>query len=163
MGYPGGNEIDLAVEKGEIQCRGNTINPHYGREPFDSWHKKGFDRHLVQTAKTRDPLVPEAPTIYELMDQYKTSETNRRVAHVLLGGAEFGRFMLVTPGTPADRVRMLREAYVQSIKDPELLAEAKKSRMDVDPSTGEELQALLNEILNQPPEVIERVKKILTQ
>jgi tripartite-type tricarboxylate transporter receptor subunit TctC len=163
MGYPGGNEIDLAVEKGEIQCRGNTINPHYGREPFDSWHKKSFDRHLVQTAKKRDPLVPEAPTIYELMDQYKTSETNRRVAHVLLGGAEFGRFMLVTPGTPADRVKMLRAAYAQSMKDPELLAEAKKSRMDVDPSTGEELQALLNDILNQPREVTERVKKILQE
>jgi tripartite-type tricarboxylate transporter receptor subunit TctC len=71
--------------------------------------------------------------------------------------------MLVTPGTPPDRVKMLREAYVQSIRDPELLAEAKKSRMDVDPSTGEELQTLLNEILNQPPEVIERVKKILTE
>jgi tripartite-type tricarboxylate transporter receptor subunit TctC len=162
MGYPGGNEIDLAVEKGEIQCRGNTINPHYGREPFDSWHKKGFDRHLVQTAKKRDALVPEAPTIYELMDQYKTSETNRRVAHVLLGGAEFGRFMLVTPGTPPDRVKMLRDAYAQSIKDPDLVAEAKKSRMDMDPSTGEELQTLLNDIMNQPREVIERVKKILT-
>jgi tripartite-type tricarboxylate transporter receptor subunit TctC len=163
MGYPGGNEIDLAVEKGEIQCRGNTINPHYGREPFDSWHKKGFDRHLVQTARMRDVLAPEAPTIYELMDQYKTTDTNRRVAQVLLGGAEFGRFMLVTPGTPADRVKMLREAYTKSIKDPELLAEAKKARMDVDPSSGEELQTLLNEILNQPREVIERVKKILQQ
>jgi len=71
--------------------------------------------------------------------------------------------MLVTPGTSADRVKMLREAYVQSIRDPELLAEEKKSRMDVDPSTGEEFQTLLNEILNQPPEVIERVKKILTE
>ena len=79
----------------------------------------------------------------------------------MLGGAEFGRLMLVTPGTPADRVKMLREAYVQAIKDPELLAEGKKSRMDVDPSTGEELQTLLNEILNQPPEVMEKVKKIL--
>ena len=58
---------------------------------------------------------------------------------------------------------MLREAYVQSIRDPELLAEEKTSRMDVDPSTGEEFQTLLNEILNQPPEVIERVKKILTE
>jgi hypothetical protein len=58
---------------------------------------------------------------------------------------------------------MLRAAYAQSIKDPELLAEAKKARMDVDPSTGEELQALLNDILNQPREVIERVKKILQE
>jgi tripartite-type tricarboxylate transporter receptor subunit TctC len=162
MGYPGGNEIDLAVEKGEIQCRGNTINPHFGREPFDSWHKKGFDRHLIQTARKRDALAPEAPTIYELMDQYRTNETNRRVAQVLLGGAEFGRFMLVTPGTPADRVKMLRDAYAQSMKDPDLLAEAKKSRMDVDPSAGEELQALLQEIMNQPREVIESVKKVLT-
>ena len=100
MGYPGGNEIDLAVEKGEIQCRGNTILPHFGREPFDTWHKKGFDRHLIQTARKRDPVVAEAPTIYELMDQYKTAESNRRLANVLLSGAEFGRFMLVTPGTP---------------------------------------------------------------
>jgi hypothetical protein len=58
---------------------------------------------------------------------------------------------------------MLREAYAQAIKDPELLAEAKKSRMDVAPSTGEELQTLLNEILNQPPEVMEKVKKILKE
>jgi tripartite-type tricarboxylate transporter receptor subunit TctC len=163
MGYPGGNEIDLAVEKGEIQCRGNTILPHFGREPFDTWHKKGFDRHLIQTARKRDPLVTEAPTIYELMDQYKTTESNRRLANVLLGGAEFGRFMLVTPGTPPDRVKLLREAYAKSMKDPELIAEAKKGRMDMDPSTGEELQALVQEIMDQPPEVIARLKKILSE
>jgi tripartite-type tricarboxylate transporter receptor subunit TctC len=97
------------------------------------------------------------------MDQAKTNENNRRVARVLLGGAEFGRFMLVTPGTPSERVKILRDAYTRSLKDPELLAEAKKGRMDVDPSTGEELQALLQEIMDQPREVIEQVKKILTE
>jgi len=163
MGYPGGNEIDLAVEKGEVHCRGNTILPHFGREPFDTWHKKGFDRHLIQTTRKRDPVVPEAPTIYELMDQYKTTESNRRLANVLLSGAEFGRFMLVTPGTPPDRVKMLRDAYAKSMKDPELIAEAKKGRMDMDPSTGEELQALVQEIMDQPPNVIERMKKILSE
>jgi tripartite-type tricarboxylate transporter receptor subunit TctC len=163
MGYPGGNEIDLAVEKGEIQCRGNTILPHFGREPFDSWHKRGFDRHLIQTTRKRDPVVPEAPTIYELMDQYKTTETSRRIGNVLLAGAEFGRFMLVTPGTPPDRVKMLREAYAKAMKDPELIAEAKKGRMDMDPTTGEEIQTLLNDVMDQPPEVIERMKKILSE
>jgi hypothetical protein len=118
---------------------------------------------LIQTARKRDPLVTEAPTIYELMDQYKTTESNRRLANVLLGGAEFGRFMLVTPGTPADRVKMLREAYAKSMKDPELIAEAKKGRMDMDPSSGEELQALVQEIMDQPPEVIARLKKILSE
>jgi tripartite-type tricarboxylate transporter receptor subunit TctC len=163
MGYPGGNEIDLAAEKGEIQCRGNTILPHFGREPFDTWHKKGFDRHLIQTARKRDALVPDTPTIYELMDQYKTAESNRRLASVLLGGAEFGRFMMVTPGTPPGRVKMLREAYAKSMKDPELIAEAKKGRMDMDPSTGEELQVLMQEIIEQPPDVTERMKKILSE
>jgi tripartite-type tricarboxylate transporter receptor subunit TctC len=163
MGYPGGNEIDLAVEKGEIQCRGNTILPHFGREPFDTWHKKGFDQHLIQTTRKRDPLISDTPTIYELMDQYKTPETNRRVAKVLLEGAEFGRFMLVAPGTPPERVKALRDAYVRAMKDPELIAEAKKGRMDMDPSTGEELQTLLQEILDQPKDVIDRVKKILEQ
>jgi tripartite-type tricarboxylate transporter receptor subunit TctC len=163
MGYPGGNEIDLAVERGEIQCRGNTILPHFGREPFDSWHKKGFDRHLIQTGRKREATVPEAPTIYELMEQYKTTDTNRRIANVLLGGAEFGRFMLVAPGTPSDRVKILREAYAKSMKDPDLIAEAKKGRMDMDPATGEELQALVQEIMDQPPDVIERMKKILSE
>lgn len=163
MGYPGGNEIDLAVERGEIQCRGNTILPHFGREPFDTWHKKGFDRHLIQTGRKREAVIPDTPTVYELMDQFKTAETNRRIASVLLGGAEFGRFMLVAPGTPPDRVKMLREAYARSMKDPELIAEAKKGRMDMDPTSGEELQSLVNEIMTQPPDVIERVKKLLSE
>jgi tripartite-type tricarboxylate transporter receptor subunit TctC len=81
----------------------------------------------------------------------------------MLGGAEFGRFMLVAPGTPPDRVKMLREAYARSMKDPELIAEAKKGRMDMDPTSGEELQTLVNEIMTQPPDVIERVKKILSE
>ena len=137
--------------------------PHFGREPFDTWHKKGFDRHLIQTGRKREAVVADTPTIYELMDQFKTAETNRRIASVLLGGAEFGRFMLVAPGTPPDRVKMLREAYARSMKDPELIAEAKKGRMDMDPTSGEELQTLVNEIMTQPPDVIERVKKILSE
>ena len=69
--------------------------------------------------------------------------------------------MMVTPGTPPDRVKMLRDAFVKTLSDPEALDEAKKGRMDVDPATGEELEKLVNEIFSSPPEVVERVKKIL--
>ena len=62
VGYAGGSEIDIAVEKGEVLCRGMTIAPHFGREPFDSWHKKNFDRHIVQTAEKRDPRIGDVPT-----------------------------------------------------------------------------------------------------
>ena len=161
LGYPGGSEIDVAVERGEVVCRGMTIPPHFGREPFESWHKKGFDRHLVQTGRKRDPRAGDTPTIFELMEEYKTPDLNRRVAQVMLVGGEFGRMMLATPGTPADRVKILREAYAKAMRDPELLAEAKKGKMDVEPSTGEELQAIAQEVLDQPPGVVERVKRIL--
>jgi tripartite-type tricarboxylate transporter receptor subunit TctC len=161
LGYPGGSEIDVAVERGEVICRGMTIPPHFGREPFDSWHKKAFDRHLVQTGRKRDPRAADAPTVYELMDEYKTSEAKRRASQVILLAGELGRPMLTTPGTPAERVKILREAYEKSLKDPELVAEAKKGRMDMEPSTGEELQTLIKEVMDQPADVIERVKKTL--
>jgi tripartite-type tricarboxylate transporter receptor subunit TctC len=161
MGYQGSGDTDMAVEKGEVVCRAHNVSAHFGREPFDSWHKKGFDRHLVQTGRKRDPNLPDTPTLYELMEKYKTPDLSQRAVKVILAGGEFGRPMLATPGTPPERLTLLREAYAKALKDPELLAEAKKAKMDVDPSTAEELQALLKEVMEQPKEVIERVKKLL--
>jgi tripartite-type tricarboxylate transporter receptor subunit TctC len=86
---------------------------------------------------------------------------SRRLAQVLLAAGDFGRPMMVTPGTPPDRVKILRDAYVKTLSDPDVLEEAKKGRMDVDPATGEELETLVKEIFDSPPEVVERVKKIL--
>jgi len=161
LGYAGGTEIDLAVEKNEVVCRAHSMSAHFGREPFDTWHKRGFDRHLVQTSRKKDPRAADAPTLDELFDQYKVPANSRRLAQVLLAAGDFGRPMMVTPGTPADRVKVLRDAYVKTLSDPDVLEEAKKGRMDVDPATGEELEALVKEIFDSPPEVVERVKKIL--
>jgi len=161
LGYAGGTEIDLAVEKNEVVCRAHSMSAHFGREPFDTWHKRGFDRHLVQTSRKKDPRAADAPTLDELFDQYKVPANSRRLAQVLLAAGDFGRPMMVTPGTPADRVKILRDAYVKTLSDPDVLEEAKKGRMDVDPATGEELEALVKEIFDSPPEVVERVKKIL--
>jgi tripartite-type tricarboxylate transporter receptor subunit TctC len=161
LGYAGGTEIDLAVEKNEVVCRAHSMSAHFGREPFDTWHKRGFDRHLVQTSRKKDPRAADAPTLDELFDQYKVPANSRRLAQVLLAAGDFGRPMMVTPGTPPDRVKILRDAYVKTLSDPDVLEEAKKGRMDVDPATGEELEALVKEIFDSPPEVVERVKKIL--
>jgi tripartite-type tricarboxylate transporter receptor subunit TctC len=161
LGYAGGTEIDLAVEKGEVVCRAHSMSAHFGREPFDTWHKRGFDRHIVQTSRKKDSRAADTPTLHELFEQYKVPANGRRVAQILLAAGDFGRPMMVTPGTPADRVRILREAYIKTLNDPEALAEAKQGRMDVDPASGEELEALVKEIFDSPPEVVERVKKIL--
>lgn len=162
-GYPGGSEIDVAVERGEIICRGMDIPPHFGREPFDTWHKNGFDRHILQGGPKRDSRLADTPTFFELMDQYKTPDVGRRLTRVILAAGDFGRPMVAAPGTPTDRVKILREAYAKAMKDPELVAEANKGKMDMDPSTGEDLQALLKEVMDQPREVIDRVKKLLAE
>ena len=161
LGYPGGSEIDIAVEKGEVICRGMTASPFFGREPFLTWQKKNFVRVLLYTGAKRDERIPDVPTIAEIFEKEKVPENSRRVAQVILAAEAFGRPIIGTPGTPADRVTMLRQAFDQSMKDPELLAETKKQRMDVDPTSGAELEKLAHEILQQPPDVLARVKKIL--
>jgi len=160
-GYPGASEIDVAVEKGEIACRGGSVASHFAREPFITWHKTGFDRHLIQSGQRRDPRAPDVPTTNELFDKHRTSEEIRRTAAVLLRGGEFGRPMIAPPSTPPERIKILRDAYAKAMKDPELLAEAKTGRMDPELVSGDELQQLANEVLDQPPGVVERVKKIL--
>jgi tripartite-type tricarboxylate transporter receptor subunit TctC len=160
-GYQGGSEIDIAVERGEIVCRGMDIPPHFGREPFDGWHKRGFDRHILQSGPKRDPRMGDAPTLFELMEQYKTPQVMRAVTRIVLASGDFGRPTLAGPGVPAERIMLLRESYAKAMHDPGLIEEAKKSQMDMEHTPGEELQELMKELMNQPPDVMDRVKKVL--
>jgi tripartite-type tricarboxylate transporter receptor subunit TctC len=160
-GYPGGSEIDLAVERGEVHCWSPLVATFFGREPYISWQKKGFVRVLLQTNRKRDSRLPDVPTIYELMDQYKTPEAGKRLTRVILVAATLGRPIAVTPGIPPDRLKLLREAYLKTLKDPELVAETKRQRWDIDPLTGEEMEQLAKEVIAQPKEVIERMKWVL--
>ncbi len=82
------------------------------------------------------------------------------MARVILAGDELGRPMVAPPGVPADRVKILRDAYNKSLRDPDLVAEVNRSKLDMESSTGEEIQSLYKELMTQPREVIERVKKL---
>ena len=160
-GYTGGPDVDLAIERGEVRCRAISTTAFFGREPYYTWRKKGFVRPLAQTGKKRDPLLTDVPTIYELMDQYKTPETGRRVATVVLASNVFGRPFVAPPGVPPEHVKILREALNKTLADAEVSAEAKKRGWPLGPIRGEELQALAKEVIAQPPEVIQGVKKVL--
>jgi tripartite-type tricarboxylate transporter receptor subunit TctC len=160
-GYQGGNEIDLGVERGEIQCRSLSSEAYFSREPFHSWRKRGFTRELVQGGKTRDERLPNAPTVYELMDKYKTPETGRRLATALLASGDFHRPYLAPPNMRPEIVKTLREAFNRTMKDPEFLAETKRKKLDMDPTTGEEVEALTKDVMSQPKEVIEKLKKLM--
>ena len=160
-GYQGGAEIDLAVERGEVVCWSPLVATYFGREPYTSWRKKGFTRVLLQTGKKRDARLPDVPTIYELMDQYKTPESGQRLARVVLTAVTLGRPIMTTPGVSPERVKILREAYAKALSDPKLLAEAKKRNWEVNPLSGEEMEASAKEVIAQPPAVIERMKWVL--
>ncbi|MGZ8520983.1 MAG: Bug family tripartite tricarboxylate transporter substrate binding protein [Candidatus Binatia bacterium] len=160
-GYGGGGEMNLAIEKGEAHCRSGTVSAYVSREPTRTWIKSGFVRALVQSGATRYPKLPETLTIYELLESYKASDTTKRLTKVMLASADLGRPFFAPPGTPAERVNVLRSSFAKALADPDLLADAKKRNWDIDLTTGDELEKLAKEIMVQPPEVIERVKKLL--
>jgi tripartite-type tricarboxylate transporter receptor subunit TctC len=148
-GYRGGSEVDLGVERGEIQCRSLSSEAFFSREPFHTWRKNNFARVLVQGGNKRDERLADVPTLYEVMDKYKTPESGRRLATALLASGDFHRPYLGPPNIRPENVRILREAFVKTLKDPALLAEAKNRKLDIDSSSGEEVEALTKEV-NHP-------------
>jgi tripartite-type tricarboxylate transporter receptor subunit TctC len=160
-GYKGGAEIDLAVERGELQCRALTIQAYHTREPYHTWRRTGFARILMQTGNTRDPRIADTPTIYELMNEYKTPESDRRLLPVIFAAGDFGRPFVAPPGVPPATVKILRDAFFKTLNDPALLAEAKRNNLDITPTSGEELQALAKQVMVQTPEIIARVKTLM--
>jgi len=160
-GYQGGQEIDLAVEKNEVVCRGFTVTTFFAREPFHTWRKKNFVRVLVQTGKRRDPRLADVPTINELMDEYKTPDATRKLAALALASGEFGRPIVATPGILPERARLLRDAFAKTLKDPDLLAEAKKKLLEIDPTGGQELESLAKDVLSAHKDLVDRLQQLL--
>jgi tripartite-type tricarboxylate transporter receptor subunit TctC len=160
-GYQGGSEIDLAVERNEVVCWSPLVATFFGREPYKRWFKTGFVRVIVQSGTKRDPRLKDVPTLAELMQQYKTPDSGKRLAKVVLTAATLGRPISAPPRLPAERTKLLREAYAKAMKDTELLADAEKRGWDVNPLSGQELEALAKDVVAQPPEVIERMKWVM--
>ncbi|HSF59423.1 MAG TPA: tripartite tricarboxylate transporter substrate-binding protein [Candidatus Binatia bacterium] len=161
-GYPGGAEQDLALERGEVQCRAITVAAFFGREPFTRWHKTGFVRILIQTSRKPHVKIPDVPTLWEFMEKEKVSDSNRRLATVALGSGGFGAWPIVSsPGLASDRTKLLREAYAKTLQEPDLVAEANKRGWELRPVGGEELEILAKEVIAQPPDVVERMKALM--
>jgi tripartite-type tricarboxylate transporter receptor subunit TctC len=79
----------------------------------------------------------------------------------MLASGDFGRPIIATPGIPADRVKLLREAFAKTLRDPDFLDEAQKKRLEIDPMPGEDLEALAKEVLSANKDLVERMEKLL--
>jgi tripartite-type tricarboxylate transporter receptor subunit TctC len=160
-GYQGAADANLAIEKGEVQCWCGSIQAYFGSEPGRTWAKTGFVRVLTQGGQKRHPNLPEAPTVWELLDKHKISDVHKRVAKILVLPDEMGRPFFGPPGIPADRLKTLRDGFVKMMNDPDMIAEAKKKGLEPSTMTGEEVEALGRELGTLPPEVMRRLKPLL--
>jgi len=160
LGYQGGRQIDLAVERGEVVCRAMSMSAHMGREPFLSWHKKGFDWHLLQTREKRLPQYPDIPSIFEIAKKYGASKENIELIR-LAAVTNFGKPFAAPPGVSKERVAILRKAFISALTDDTAVAEAKKLNMKVEMLTGKQVQKMAKDVLSMPPKVVAGFKKLV--
>jgi hypothetical protein len=155
-GYPGTREITLAIEKGEVQglC-GFSWSSLQAQRP--DWVKGGFIRVLVQEHDKGNPDINKMG-VPLAVDFAKTPE-DRRVMELVYSSQTFGRPYMLPPGVPMERVTALRRAFLDTMRDDELLAEARKIGIVIDPISGEELQALAENIYATPAAIVEQVKQ----
>jgi tripartite-type tricarboxylate transporter receptor subunit TctC len=155
-GYPGGNDVNLAMERGEVGGRGSNSWASWKSTKPD-WLKEHKIHILVQIALKRDPELADIPVMTELAK----NDDDRQVLAFISADTEINRAYVTTPDTPPDRVAALRRAFDATMTDPAFLDEAAKSGTDISPSTGEEAQKVAAFIADTPPSVLARTKQIL--
>jgi tripartite-type tricarboxylate transporter receptor subunit TctC len=155
-GYPGGNDVNLAMERGEVGGRGsNTLASWKTSRP--QWLTENKIHILVQVALKRHPELPEVPLLTELV----SNEDDRKVMAFITADVAYARPVATTPDVPAERLTALRRAFDATMKGPELLAEADKAQIDISPLPGEEVQKIVASVLDTAAPTIARTKAIL--
>jgi hypothetical protein len=156
FGYPGGNDINLAMQRGEVAGRGSASWALWKSKP--DWLIEKKINVLVQIgyAKARD--LPDVPL---MMDLARNGE-DHAVLRLLSAPSVIGHPIVTSPGVPPERVKALRDAFDATMKDPAFLEEARRSRLDIEPVSGTELQSVVGEILTSPKAVKDRLASILS-
>jgi tripartite-type tricarboxylate transporter receptor subunit TctC len=155
-GYPGGNEVNLAMERGEVDGRASNSWASWKSTKPD-WIKDKTMNVLVQIGLKRDPDLKAVPLLLELA----RNDGDRAVLAFLSTETAIARSVVAAPGTPPDRIAALRRAFDATMKDPAFLAEAAKTQMDISPVSGEEAQKIADSIVDTAPDVVARARKLL--
>ncbi len=156
LGYPGGAEVNLAMERGEVQGRGsNSWASYKGTKP--DWVRDNKIIVLAQVGLKRANDLPNAPLLQELA----TNEQDAAAMKLLSAPTAIGRPFFAPPGVPAERVKALRAAFDATMKDPAFLDEAKRLNLDINPVSGEELQKIVSDIIDASPVVKKRLSDVL--
>lgn len=156
FGYPDGHDVDLAMERGEVEGRGTNpwasyvaVSPHFVKE------KKIIP--IIQVGLKKDEDLPDVPLLRELA---KTPE-DQSVLDFMSRAVAVGRPIATTPGVPKERVAALRRAFDATLKDPEFIQEAEKERADISPMSGEQLAELVQSLIEAPDDIKARVRQAI--
>ena len=152
-GYPGGNEVNLAMEKGEVGGRGSNVWASWKRG-HPQWIAEKKIHILVQIGLSRAPDLPDVPLMLELA----RNPADRELLTFLSADTAISRAFVTAPGAPPERVAALRKAFDATMKDPEFQGEAARTRMEITAASGEACQAVSDSIINAPAEVRARAK-----
>ncbi len=153
QGYKSGNNIDLAMERGEVFGRsGNTFDSINAVHP--DWLKTGKLNILAQVGLRKEKGYSNIPLVTELV----SNKNDRKVLDLYSGIVAVGSPIFTNQGVPKARVAALRKAYDQTMKDPVYLAAAKKARLKIKPTNATDLTKIVNDVINADPDIIEKAK-----
>ena len=147
-GYPGGNEINLAMQRGEVKGRCGWSWSSI-RVTHPEQHRSKVFHVLVQLGLSKHADLPDVPLIMDLAK----SDEQRQMFKLVFARQVMGRPFLAPPGLPADRLAALRKAFMETMADPEFLAEAARMKLEITPVDGAKVQALVEAIYRQPAEI----------
>jgi tripartite-type tricarboxylate transporter receptor subunit TctC len=152
-GYTGGNQINLAMERGEVQARNNTWSSWKATKR--AWLDEGKIAVIAQAGPRAPDLV--APSV----ESFARTPEERQLIELIVSGTQMGRPLATTADVPAERVAALRAAFDATMKDPEFRAEAAAMHFEVDPVSGVALQGVVEKVLATPKEIAARGKHLL--
>ncbi len=155
-GYRGGNLVNIAMEKGEVGGRGSNSWASW-KSGHPHWLKEKKIHILVQVALKRAPDLKDVP----LMSELAKNDKDRKFLTFLSSDMGISRPMVTTPGVPADRLAALKKAFKDTLHDKEFLADADKSKRDIDYSSGEEAAAIAKSMIDADKDVLVRSSKLL--
>ncbi len=155
-GYNGTTEIGLAMERGEVQGIGDWSWSSLNTQHPD-WLRENKVRVLLQGALKKNPELPDVPEALS----FAKGDLERRTLELFFTQKVAARPMLAPPGVPADRVALLRDGFMALAKDPDFIADAQKSKLEIGLVSGEELEKTIGLITSAAPEVTDRYIKAL--
>ena len=155
-GYPGGNDVGLAMERGEVNGRcGWSWSSVKTTHP--QWLRDKKINILLQLALAKHPDLPEVPLVVDLA----TTEEQRLIFKLIFARQVMGRPFLAPPDIPPERAAALRKAFMDTLNDKDFLADAEKTQLEINPVPGEQIQELVKTIYQTPPEVARKAATLL--